>query len=155
MKKIFSILILTTLLVALVLPMVANAQIGGTAAQANECCKLRRAIIIGTDTIPKGTVVGSDIGGAYCSLGTATGRSNWGEICMINTIYGITDWIFFVFMAFAVIYITYGALTFVMAAGDPEKAKKGRDFIFYALIGVAIGLLARAFPSIAAGIIGL
>lgn len=42
----------------------------------------------------------------------------------------------------AVIFVVIGSVTYITAAGDPSKIKKGRDTIIYALIGLILAGLA-------------
>ena len=48
----------------------------------------------------------------------------------------------------AVIMILYGAFQFLTAGGDAEKVKGARGTVTYAIIGVAIALLAFNLPAI-------
>jgi hypothetical protein len=47
----------------------------------------------------------------------------------------------------AVLMIIYGGVLIVTSAGDPEKAKKGKQILMYAAIGIVIILLSFAFVS--------
>lgn len=74
--------------------------------------------------------------------------------CILDVIYTVTDWIFYIVLAFAIIFIIWGAFQIMTAAGAPEKVATGRNYIIYAIIGLIIGLLARSIPYIARAIIG-
>lgn len=52
-----------------------------------------------------------------------------------NFIYGILG-------AIVVIMLIWAGITFVTAEGDPNKTKKARDRVLYAVVGIAVGLLA-------------
>lgn len=62
-------------------------------------------------------------------------------------------------LAFAVVgtiatgFIVYGGLTYVTSTGDPGKAKRGRQILIYAIIGVIVTLLAAAITNFAIGTI--
>jgi len=73
----------------------------------------------------------------------------------MNTIYSITDWIFVILVALAGIFIVIGAMTLLMSAGSPEKVSSGRQYIMYAAIGLIVGLLAKAIPSLVRMIAGM
>ena len=73
---------------------------------------------------------------------------DWGMICVFNTIYTITDYIFYILIALVTIVIVFGGFYFLTAAGDPEKASKGKKIIAYALIGFIVALLAKLIPAI-------
>ncbi len=62
---------------------------------------------------------------------------------MITLIETITDWFFTIVMALAVIFIILAAFYFLTAAGNPEALTKARQMLIYALIGIAVALLAR------------
>ena len=51
--------------------------------------------------------------------------------------------------------IIYGGFTIITAAGSPEKAGKGKSIITYAMIGVAVAVLARIIPSVVQYIMGV
>lgn len=54
----------------------------------------------------------------------------------------ILNWILILAGAIAVIYLVYGGILYITAAGDAEKATKGRTAVINAVIGVVIILLA-------------
>jgi len=77
-----------------------------------------------------------------------------GPCCALDTIYTVTDWFFYIVLAFAIIFVVFGAFSIMTAGGAPEKVKVGRDFILYAIIGLLVGLIAKSIPYIARAIIG-
>ncbi len=155
MKKIFSALVVVGFLAAILLPIVALAQ-----ESPNECCVLKRAIKIEGMTnacpalsiaAPSGTAGGDCGTGIYCS----ESETKWGMLCLLNTLYGVTDWIFVVLVALAGLFVIIGAMTLLMSAGTPEKVTSGRQYIMYAAIGLIVGLLAKAIPSLVRMIAGM
>ena len=68
--------------------------------------------------------------------------------CVLNTIYGVTDLIFVILVALSGIMILIGAFNLLFAAGESEKINKGRNYIIYAAVGLAVGFLARAIPAL-------
>jgi hypothetical protein len=78
-----------------------------------------------------------------------------GSCCLLDTIYTVTDWIFYIVVAIAVIFIILGAMNIITAGGSPEKVQTGRNYILYAVIGLIIGLAAKMIPSLAKAIVGL
>ncbi len=78
-----------------------------------------------------------------------------GLCCLLNTVYIVTNWIFFLMMALAVVLIVIGGATYMLAGGDPAKAGKGKTIITYAIIGLAIALVARFVPSVVKFIMGV
>jgi hypothetical protein len=91
--------------------------------------------------------------GQPCPYQNAAGWT-CGPCCILDTIYTITDWFFYIVLAFAIIFIIFGAFNIMTAGGSPEKVKVGRDFILYAIIGLLVGLIAKSMPYIARAIIG-
>jgi hypothetical protein len=59
---------------------------------------------------------------------------------LLNT---IANWLLTILFLMAVIFIIIAGFYFVTAMGDPEKVKSARQFILYALIGVAVGLASK------------
>jgi hypothetical protein len=90
--------------------------------------------------------------GADCPYDSST--LTCGPCCILDTIYTVTDWFFYIVLAFAIIFIIFGAFNIMTAGGSPEKVKVGRDFILYAIIGLLVGLIAKSMPYIARAIIG-
>lgn len=148
MKKFLPALISLALLAAFVLPLVTSAAVSGP----GECCKLRRAISLEGTTFPADSIVGETVGNS-CTIGGQSvsitqGTNLWGIACLINTLNSVTDWIFTILVAVAMIMVIIGAMQFLMSAGDPEKTKSGRNYIMYALIGLVLAFLARAIPAV-------
>lgn len=73
-----------------------------------------------------------------------------------DIIASITNKIFYV-VAFmlAPLMILIGAFYLMTAGGSPARSKKGRDFIMYAVIGLAIVLFARAMLGIVKDVLGV
>jgi hypothetical protein len=77
-----------------------------------------------------------------------------GACCILDTIYTVSDWVFYIVLAFAVIFISLGAFNIMTAGGEPDKVNTGRKYILYAIIGLIIGLMAKMIPYIARAVIG-
>jgi len=78
-----------------------------------------------------------------------------GSCCLLDTIYTITDWVFYLATAVAIIFIVLGAFSIITAGGSPEKVTSGRNYILYAVIGLIVGLMAKGIPALARAILGL
>jgi len=143
MRKILSTLVLVSFLALLIAP-VALAQ---TPPPAVTGCTLRH------------NLTAFSVGGFICpASGTCAFDSTTytcGACCMLDTIYTVTDWIFYIVFAVAIIFIIMGAFTIVTAGGSPEKVTAGRNYILYAVIGVIIALAAKGIPAIARAILGV
>ncbi len=146
MRKIFAILALVGFSVLFVAPVVLAV----TPPPAVTKCTMRQDLTAAgwVSAGFKCPAVGAD-----CLFDDTT--KTCGSCCMLDTIYTITDWIFYILMAFGIIFIILGAFTILTAGGSPEKVNTGRSYIIYAVIGLLIGLAARGMPSLAKGIIGL
>jgi len=128
MKKIFPALVLLSILVFSFLPVVATA----VEIKPPESCKMSREIQL-KDFTCKGTI-GLEDEHAIC--------------CLLNTIYNVTDVIFVVLVALATVFVILGAIFLLTAAGAPDRIASGRNYIIYAMVGLAIGFFARAIPGL-------
>lgn len=133
-------LILASLLL-LILPAMIFAQIEG----AKDRCVIRK------DT----GITGCPGVGAESLFDQPYGKVNGAICCMVSTIYYVTDWIFFILLLIAVIMGLFGAYNIITAGGSSEKVTTGRNYVMFALIGVAVALLSKAIPAIAKTILGV
>jgi len=144
MRKILIGLVLATILAT---PLAALAVSG-----PQECCKLRRAITIDAGAFTQGLIVGPTtgtgciIGGAAVTITEAGATANWGTLCFLNVFNGIIDWMFTVLIILVVFFTTLGAFQMITASGNSEKVSKGKDYILYAAIGLAVAFISRALP---------
>ena len=65
----------------------------------------------------------------------------------------LLDWVYILLGMLAVGFIVYGAIQYALAHGDPTKAKKGKDSITYAVIGLVIVLLAAVITNFVFGVV--
>lgn len=145
MKSSFCALLFGVLIVSLVLPVVASAQI--------ECCKVAKSIELDGVTYGVNAIVGPT--GGTCPLGTLTSTTDkWGVVCFLNMMNIVINWIFLALMILVIILVLSGAFTLMTAAGETAKVTKGRNQIMYAAIGLVVALIARAVPSIVKSIFG-
>jgi len=63
-------------------------------------------------------------------------------------------WIFYIVIALAIIFILVAAIGFLTAGGNPEKIEKARSQLIYALIAVAVAVLAWGLVTFVAGFFG-
>ena len=59
----------------------------------------------------------------------------------------ILNWVYAILGIVAVIGIIFGAVVWTTSQGDPAKVKKGRDAVLYAVIGLAIVVMAAAITN--------
>lgn len=141
MKKILSALILTGFLAILIAPLMVSA----IDAIPNSCV-MRKAVDKTDCPVPPATVIYTDT--------TPHGVSG-GMCCMLSSVNYVIDWIYFILLFIVIIFVILGAFNFVTSAGDTEKTTKGKNYILYAMIGLGIALLARAFPAVVQSIVGV
>jgi type II secretory pathway component PulF len=55
----------------------------------------------------------------------------------------ITDFVFGLLIALAVLFIIIAAFYFVTASGNDEQVKKARTMLLYAILGVVVAILAK------------
>lgn len=141
MKKTLASLILVSFLAVLAVPMVASAQVPTG-------CNITASTLERIKAADKSDKLDTCISACEYSI------EECGMCCLVNTLYNATDWIFFALIAVAGILVILGAMNMIMSQGDPERVSTGRNYVVYAAIGLAIGLLARAIPNIAMTIVG-
>jgi len=66
----------------------------------------------------------------------------------------IVDWLFSILLIFTAIMIVVAAFYFVTATGNPETVSKARNFVLYALIGVAVAVASRGLVALVRRIVG-
>jgi|GEM_PF-2132432 len=171
MKKLFFIILLSLLVV----PVLVSAQ---PTDITEKCCRVGAQVIWKSGSvndipncatapshcpIPKNTTIGPTAT-TPCSLRNSTGgvsatvqfhSDDWAMICAIGTIYTVTNWIFFIMMVLAVVLGVIGGFIYATAGGDPSKAGKGKTIIIFAIIGLAIALVARFIPPVVKFIMGV
>ena len=74
------------------------------------------------------------------------GPQKAGEILDILDL--VTDWIFAIAMAVALIYLVLAGFQFVTGGGDPAQVTAARQKLIFAFIGIAIALISAGFPQI-------
>ena len=140
MKKFLPALVLISFLAVLSVPIMVSAQAG-----APEGCTITQDLsgLTGIECPSSGE----------CLFDSTT--YDCGMCCLMNSIYTVTDWIFVILVAFAAIMVLWGAFTLLTAGGAPEKITSGRNYILYAVIGLAVGLFAKAIPALVRVIMGV
>ncbi len=73
-----------------------------------------------------------------------------GYASVFQTINRLINYLFWVLIFAAALVIAYSAYTFLTAAGDPDKTKKARDYVLYAMIAVIVGFLSKAIIALVA-----
>ena len=159
MKKILVGTVLVIILIGMA-NVVAGDVVMPREQQPNECCIIRHkmpAISPDTGRLQKGNIYGAR--GGTCVIGGKEQSfypvTNWAAYCTIDAIYTVTDWAFWIMMIHAVLMFVIGGGAFVISAGDPERAARGKKIVVYGIIGLAIALLAKLIPAVAKFLIGM
>lgn len=71
---------------------------------------------------------------------------------IINKIIG---WMQGIFFLIAVIFIIYAAFVYLTSAGNEEKIKKAKSIIIYAIVAIAVALLATAVKEFVVSFLGV
>jgi hypothetical protein len=66
----------------------------------------------------------------------------------------ITNWIFGFFLVVAVLFILVGAYELLISKGDPEGFAKAKKTLLYAVIAIAIAVMAKSIVIVVAKIVG-
>jgi hypothetical protein len=60
----------------------------------------------------------------------------------------LTSWLLWAVGAVCVIFVIIGGIKYATSGGDPEKVKSAKNTLLYALIGLAIAILANVIVSL-------
>ena len=66
-----------------------------------------------------------------------------------------SNWVFAFVLIIAVVVLLFGAVSFFTARGNEDQVGDARRYITYALVGVAVAVLARALIFVVGNFIGL
>tara|TARA_Y100000310_G_scaffold328264_1_gene396129 strand:- start:68 stop:511 length:444 start_codon:yes stop_codon:yes gene_type:complete len=98
---------------------------------------------LGADGVCLGADPARGIEGS-CFLSTPQGPQTAGEVLQI--IENVGNWVFAFFLAISLIFLIWGAFEFVIGQGEPQKISDAKQRLLWAVIGIAIALLANAVP---------
>ncbi len=68
---------------------------------------------------------------------------------------GITQWIFWILIAFSIVMFLVGGYRYVTSGGEPEKVGSANKTLLFAAIAVAVALIAMGMPLLVASFLGL
>lgn len=80
------------------------------------------------------------------------GREATGDV--MTVLDRVVDWLFYILLFVAAVFIIIAAYYFVTASGDPETVKKARTLILYAIIGIVVAFVARGLVFLVERMIG-
>ena len=89
----------------------------------------------------------------------ASAQAQIPEVCNdVQCFYDIActavDWIFGFVLLGAVIILLFGAVAFFTARGDEDKVSSARRYVTYALVGVAVAVLAKSLVYVVGSFVG-
>ena len=70
------------------------------------------------------------------------------KVALVTLIDNIAKWIYAIVFALAIIFILVSAFQFLTAAGNPEKITSARQILIYALVAVAVAVVAWGLPKL-------
>jgi membrane glycosyltransferase len=73
---------------------------------------------------------------------------------IINLFGQILTWVAYIFWIAAAGFVFYAGFLYLTAAGDPEKVKKAGSQLLYAVIAIAIGIMAYGLPVLVQSFLG-
>lgn len=83
---------------------------------------------------------------------TPTVITSYGDVIRVINIIG--NWMFGLLLALAAIFIIYAAFLYLTAAGDEDKIKQAKNIIIYAIIAIAVSILARGIVVVVQSLLG-
>ena len=123
------------------------APIQAEAQSPMEGCTIVRDIEIGEEgegghmEVSGGTSIGPEHEGDNPTEG-------WAFLCMLNTVNRAAQLLFYSIMAVVILLVIYGGFLILTARANEEQVTKGKKFITYAIIGVAVAIFAWAVPEL-------
>ncbi len=66
----------------------------------------------------------------------------------------IINWIFWLLIVLAIVFVLVAAFKYLTASGDPEKVKSAGSTLLYAAIAVVVALVAKGLPMLVSTFIG-
>jgi len=98
----------------------------------------------GTTITPTGGIDANALG----VQGTVTSTTT-----LVSTILGLINWVAWFVALVAVVFGLYAGLLFISAGGDDSKISKAKSILIYAVIGIAVAILAFSIVAISRSIV--
>lgn len=97
------------------------------------------------------SVIATGVALATPLIGFAQPTTVGGVVDLVSKALGIIEAVFFIVAA---IFILIAAFKYLTAQGDAEKVGEARQMVIYAVIGIAVALLALVLDNVAADFLG-
>lgn len=98
---------------------------------------------------------------AQANVGTPVTPPTYSGPTGLNTVTGwfglfrtILSWVGIAFWITAAVFIFLAAFKYLTAAGDPEKVKSASHSLLYAVVAIAVGILAYGIPALVGSFLG-
>ncbi|MEX0877747.1 MAG: hypothetical protein WDZ40_02675 [Candidatus Spechtbacterales bacterium] len=112
-------------------------------------CRVRADVTEGeVNALTGGAQTATVIAGSSLNLTGANAGDN-ALICGFSLIKWITNILFVVIIAVAILLFAYAAFLFVTAGDNPDKKTRAKTFLIWAIVGLIVASLARLIPGIA------
>jgi hypothetical protein len=93
-------------------------------------------------------------GGQIPPTGIITGYNTGPSGGVVGVIKTVTNWMFGILLLAAVVFLIFAAFLYLTSGGDEEKRKKATHYVTYAVIAVAIGVLAYSIVALVGSLFG-
>ena len=99
----------------------------------------------GSSIVPNG--ISQDVLG---SVGPVTGTTS-----LVGIIMGLVNWVAWFVGLLAVLSGLYAGILFITAGGNAETVTKARNILLYAIVGIAVAILAFSLVAISQSVFGI
>ena len=78
-----------------------------------------------------------------------------GTTSLVSTIMGLVNWMAWAVGLAAVVMGLYAGILFITAGGDATKVTTARNILLYAIVGIAVAILAFSLVAISQSVFGI
>jgi len=73
---------------------------------------------------------------------------------VVTTLDTISQWLFTIFFALAVVFLVYAAFLYLTAGGNETRVGSAKGVLIYAIVAIVVALIAGGIPLFVSGILG-
>ena len=88
-------------------------------------------------------------------LADGPGEGPPADLDVITVLQGLVNWMFYILMIVAALFLVFAGFTYLTASGDPDKVKTAHQSVMWALVGVAVAVMARGLVALVEKILGV
>ncbi len=77
------------------------------------------------------------------------------DMDVITVLGGLVNWMFYILMIVAALFLVFAGFTYLTASGDPDKVKSAHQSVMWALVGVAVAVMSRGLVALVEKILGV